>query len=455
MSAINVKRLLLKKISPLIRDMASLSEEGFSIKDSDNNIIFEHGDGSRSLEYPIMLERDTIGKVSGGEKASRIASLLNHLVLAEYEKRDLVTDSLEKYKEMTLLCDFSERIAACLDISKITELVIDEIGKIIKFDGISIMLLNRDIAALETVSLKRTVVGSPSRFFWADTSHLNNRHISMKLGEGLAGNVAVSGKGEIVNDVSSDPRFAVGDSPISSIICVPLKIKDKIIGVINVHSESPYSYTAESLKLLTTLSSQVAIAIENARLHEDLRETFLATIETLAETIEKRDPYTAGHTKMVSEYSLAMGEEIGLSEARLDRLRLSSILHDIGKIGIRDDILLKKGKLSDEEVAEMKKHAQYGHEILSPISQLKDILDGGKYHHERYDGQGYPDGLKGEEIPIEARIIAIADSYDAMTSDRPYRQGLSREVAREELIRCSGTQFDPEIVETFLKKFSL
>ena len=186
-------------------------------------------------------------------------------------------------------------------------------------------------------------------------------------------------------------------------------------------------------------------SIENARLYDRLKDTFLTTVYTLAETIEKRDPYTGGHTKRVMHYSIAMGEVMGLTGKEIEKLGLSAMLHDVGKIGIRDNVLLKEDKLGDEEFRLIKMHTTYGKEVLKHVKYFKDIIPGVLNHHERYDGKGYPEGLKGEEIDIIARIIAVADAYDAMTTDRPYRKALSYKDATEEIKKCSGTQFDPEI----------
>ncbi|HEY4744525.1 MAG TPA: HD-GYP domain-containing protein, partial [Desulfuromonadaceae bacterium] len=148
--------------------------------------------------------------------------------------------------------------------------------------------------------------------------------------------------------------------------------------------------------------------------------------------------------------SLAIGQALALDEAEQERLRLAAALHDVGKIGVRDSVLLKTDKLTDEEFAEIRKHPQHGENILKYIKYFGPVIPGVKQHHERYDGRGYPDGLKGEEIDLTARIIAVGDTYDAMTTDRPYRRGLERAVALEEIRRCSGAQFDPMVVEAFL-----
>ncbi len=266
---------------------------------------------------------------------------------------------------------------------------------------------------------------------------------------GIAGSVWVSGRAEIVNDVHSDSRFVNGTVGISSLMCAPLKAKDTVVGVIKLGNDLPVMYTAEDLKLFTTLASLAAVAIENASLYEQLQETFYTTVYTLAETIEKRDTYTGNHTKRVMEYSLAIGKTLELPEKDMARLQLGAVLHDIGKIGVRDSVLLKESSLTDEEFEQIKNHPLYGEEIIRGISQLKSAIPGVKHHHEKFSGRGYPDGLKGEEIDITARIISVADSFDAMTTNRPYRKGLSLDEAFEELRKYSGSQFDPEIVDAF------
>ncbi len=282
--------------------------------------------------------------------------------------------------------------------------------------------------------------------------------IRLKLGQGIAGWVAEHRQPVIVNDVQQDPRFFKGADKKSgfqtkNMICVPVLSKNKLLGVLQAINKKNGDYTPLDLEILKALSNQIAVAIENARLYQELKETFFNIVFALADAIEKRDPYTGGHTKRVMEYSLAIGEEMGLDKETLTTLKLSAILHDIGKIGIKDSILLKPGRLSDEEFATIKKHPLFGEEILKHLKQMKDVLPGVKYHHERFDGRGYPYGLKGNDIPLIARIIAVADSFDAMVTDRPYRKGLPVEVALKELEKNKGTQFDPEAVDAFLRVY--
>lgn len=285
------------------------------------------------------------------------------------------------------------------------------------------------------------------------------KEIRLKIGEGIAGWVAQSGEPAIVNDVRQDPRFAHRVDAQSqfitrNMICVPVTSRGKIIGVLQaINRIGDRRFTREDLDLFLSLSNQVAIAVENAKLYEEVKATFFSTAETLAEAIEKRDPYTGGHVRRVVEISLAIGETLGLGPQEMETLHLVAILHDVGKIGIRDHVLLKEGPLDPEEMAHMQLHPQLGAEILAPIRQLKAVIPAVQYHQERYDGFGYPEGLRGEEIPIAARIIAVADTFDAMTTDRPYRRRFDDEAAVREIHRCAGTQFDPKVVEAFTQAY--
>ncbi len=185
-----------------------------------------------------------------------------------------------------------------------------------------------------------------------------------------------------------------------------------------------------------------------------LRRTFHRTSQTLADAIETRDAYTGGHTRRVTGYSLAAGTRLGLRSDELERLRVAAILHDIGKSGVDDRVLRKPGELDPLEVEQMQRHPALGADILVHVHHLSDILPGIRSHHERADGRGYPDGLRGERIPLLARIIAVADTYDAMTSDRPYRLGVDKSAAIEEIARCSGTQFDARVARAFMNAYA-
>ncbi len=184
--------------------------------------------------------------------------------------------------------------------------------------------------------------------------------------------------------------------------------------------------------------------------NERLEKAYMESIETLRYTVEAKDPYTRGHSDRVSEYSVLIGKYLGLPEEDLKILRIGGLFHDIGKIGVPDSILLKTEKLTDDEYSEIKNHPSIGAHILSNASIFKDIIPIVKHHHEKYDGNGYPSKLKGEDIPLFARIAAIADTFDAMTSKRTYRDSLGLDIVKSEIERCKGTQFDPKLADIFL-----
>lgn len=185
--------------------------------------------------------------------------------------------------------------------------------------------------------------------------------------------------------------------------------------------------------------------------YQKLNSSYKNTIMTLSNAVDARDTYTAGHSERVAEISLEIGKELGLSESQLENLELAALFHDIGKLGIPDKILHKPGKLTDDEYEIIKAHSQIGINILKNIDFLKEVLPIILYHHEKYSGDGYPAGLKWNEIPLESRIIAVADTYDAMTSDRPYRRGLAHSDAASEIMTLKGIQFDPDIADAFYK----
>ena len=204
------------------------------------------------------------------------------------------------------------------------------------------------------------------------------------------------------------------------------------------------------IKSIEQMNIIKSINVELTQSKEMLEKAYLESIETLRYTVEAKDTYTRGHSDRVAEYATLIGEKLGLSADDLKTLRIGGLFHDIGKIGIPDTILLKEQKLTDEEYSEIKNHPAIGVHILSNATLFSNIIPIVHYHHERYDGKGYPARLVGKSIPFYARIVAVADSFDAMTSKRAYRNALPLEVVIEEFERCSGTQFDPKVVEVFL-----
>jgi PAS domain S-box-containing protein/putative nucleotidyltransferase with HDIG domain len=233
-------------------------------------------------------------------------------------------------------------------------------------------------------------------------------------------------------------------------IRVPLIVKSKISGILHLASTSPAAFAPEDLIILNQLSLQIVMALENSRIVIDLEKLLIATIKTLSDIIDAKSHWTRGHSERVTDIALRIGKKMGLGEDKLKKNEIGTLLHDIGKIGTNEDILNKAGPLTDKEIRELRKHSIKGAEILSNISQFEDIISDVRHHHEFYDGTGYPDGLKGKDIPLGARILSVADAVDAMASNRPYRKRRSLDMIVDELEKCSGQQFDPEVVEAYL-----
>jgi len=255
-----------------------------------------------------------------------------------------------------------------------------------------------------------------------------------------------------------------------SFASVPMKIRDRIIGMLNAYSFTRgKKFDEGQRKMLAILAGRAAMSIENARLYEDLvdknkdlktvnyslEENFRQTILGFAHALEESDRYTRGHSERVAVYSRLIAVGMELRQHEIETVVQAALMHDIGKIGIRYEKLNKPGKLTPEEVVMFRTHPAKGRRILEPIPFMRDIIPGCWCHHEAFDGSGYPQGLMGEHIPLLGRMVAVADTYDAMTSDRAYRKALPHEVAIAELERCSGAQFDPRVVVVFLREIEL
>lgn len=352
----------------------------------------------------------------------------------------------EKTERLSLLSQLSQILNSTLDHQEVRRRAMEAATQLMKAEVGSLLLIDEEKNQL----CFEVALGDKEETI---------KKITLNLGEGIAGWVAQNGDPLIINAPEKDLRFFRGvdertEFRTKNIICVPVKVKERTIGVLEaINKKEEEGFNEEDLSLFTSLSDQVAIALDNARLYQELEEMFFQTAESLADAIEKRDPYTGGHTKRVTTYSLATAKHLPMKPMEVKWLKISAVLHDIGKIGIDDQILRKPDRLNPEEFNQIKQHADMGAEIIDHIKQLRNIIPGVKYHHEQIDGKGYPEGLRGEKIPIIAKIVSVGDTFDAMTTDRPYRKALSKEMAIKELRRCSGTQFDQEVVEAFVKAY--
>ncbi len=406
------------------------------------------------MAVPLKIKKNVIGVIevinkAKGENFTKtdlklLTSVANHFCRL-IDRVNLCKELKYRFKQFSTLNEVGNLLVSSLDHKVIGRLVIEAITKLMYAEAGSLLLVDKEKNEL---------------YFEVATGKKGEdvKALKLKMGEGIAGWVAKHGKPLLIPDVTKDRRFqAKVDAKVKfetkNMVCVPVKIKGKILGVIQAMHRKTGTFNKDDLDLFQLFSNHVAIALENANLYEEIRETLYATVEALAEAIEKRDPYTGGHTKRVLNYSLAIAKHLNISEDLYETLRLSAILHDIGKIAIDDKVLRKNASLDENEFEMMRNHPIFGAEILKHVKMLKDIIPGILHHHERIDGDGYPMRLKEKQIPLIARIIAVADTYDAMTSSRPYRDKLGRKMVLKELKRCSGTQFDPEVVKAFLTAY--
>ena len=277
----------------------------------------------------------------------------------------------------------------------------------------------------------------------------------IKPGQGIAGRAFETGETIFVTDPEHNTQykdFIGSEEQKDPFIALPLKVKDKPFGVLNLHlSRKKESFTDYDLKFLTLLAGESAITLENIKLYESIENFYLEMVQTLARVIDAKDAYTGDHAGRARQKARALAEELHMPDQMIKYVEYAALLHDIGKIGIDGGILSKPGRLTEDEYNEIKKHPAIGYQILSPIHFLGPVAQMVLYHQEWYNGMGYPEGLKGEEIPLGARIVATIDAWDAMRSDRPYRKALSREIGISELSKGAGKQFDPVVVSAFLR----
>jgi HD-GYP domain-containing protein (c-di-GMP phosphodiesterase class II) len=257
-----------------------------------------------------------------------------------------------------------------------------------------------------------------------------------------------------IEEDSSDIRIGreidlVKAAGVKSLLMVPLVFNGELLGVIQAVNSLNRGFNEEDVEFAEAVAVQLTPVIQNANLYAQLHKQFIQVVEALADTITKKDTYTGGHTKRVAHFAKKIGAQMNLSWDEMNDLKLSAVLHDIGKIGIEDCILKKRAPLTDEEFKIMRDHPRLGYEILKNVDSLSRVVDGMRFHHERPDGKGYPYGLKGDEIPTIAMIISVADTFDAMISTRPYRKGLPPMVAYQEILDHKGTQFSDDVVEAF------
>ena len=353
-------------------------------------------------------------------------------------------------QRMTALRAIDMAITGSLDMHVTLSVFLDQVTAQLNVDAAAILLFNAHTNVLEFAA---------GRGF----RHDGIRHTRLRLGQGTAGIAALERRLVYVPDLNNGETIFQRANMLAReafvVYCgAPLVAKGQIKGVLEMFHRSTFELNEEMSNFIETLAGQAAIAIDNAELFDNLQRTNLelslaydATIEGWSHALDLRDKETEGHTLRVTEIAEQLARRMGMSDAEITHLRRGALLHDIGKMGVPDAILLKPGPLTDAELNIMRKHPQYAFEMLSSIVYLRPALDIPYCHHERWDGSGYPRGLMGEKIPFAARIFAVVDVWDALTSDRPYRQAWTQERAMEYLQAKVEVDFDPQVVEMFLQ----
>ncbi|MDJ0762326.1 MAG: response regulator [Myxococcota bacterium] len=361
-----------------------------------------------------------------------------HIVYRGLEKQRLISENI-RLREIISLYGLSEQLQTTLSLEEVIESILESSVSNIGCSLVSIYLCDEETKQFE----KSGHMVHPDAPPGADIGKLNFSAIMDEI---------ETNRFVLVHGPAAGKYFIQAPKDIESLMCLPLVVRQNKIGLLTFHAfTTDGHFTEGQRKLAAMLGSRGAAAVDNARLYRDLQQTFRQTIQGLAGAIEAMDKYTAGHSERVTIYARITAEELGEPPERVGLITQAGMLHDIGKLGCHAN-LNKPGKLTGEEYEIFKAHPTYGKDILEPIAFLRPLIPGIHLHHERWDGKGYPLGLTGEAIPQMARILAVADSYDAMTSNRAYRRALEHAVAVKELKRCSGTQFSPEIVEAFLRR---
>ena len=405
--------------------------------------------------YPLQTAAEVVGAIylsatmprEYSEGEVKLLAAIADMAANAIHRAGLFEQLAHRVHELTALFDMGKMVTATLRIEDIQKFVVRAATQAVQVEGCYLFLWD---APQERLVLRASV-----GFLAEDVGRIKYR-----LGEGLAGLVFLESRSAKVTDLATDPRWKrdpeyealLPAGQANSALVVPLTVGQKTLGVLGmVNKVGGTPFTASDESLLTALAGQTAIAIENARLYEDVRGLSVATIRSLATAIDARDPYTRGHSEGVASLSVLLGHELGWNETDLEMLEFAALLHDVGKIAVPDAILRKVEPLTPTEWNIIRLHPYHSAQIVKPVEPLQSIVPWVYNHQERWDGSGYPDGLKGESISLAARIIAVADAFNAMTTDRPYRKALSKEAALVEIERNARHQFDPAVVETFLR----
>ncbi len=394
---------------------------------------------------PLRYEGKVIGAITVGSTTAKyidtkdrllIGYMANQITLA-IVKAQLYKEEKEARLKLSALENISEAGLTMLSIDGMLNEISRRIASNMNMDWSGIILFGDKHGMMIA---EHTSIGCSSM-----------KGKSMVNGCEVINDIIENGKTQVLKKSSlSEIKRHVNESEIKAIAIVPINLRQDRACTVAIGKKTRGSFTDKELQLLELLSSRASFALENAMLFNKLEQSYLDTIESLVKAIEAKDKYTRGHSEQVATLAREMALVMGLDRDRAERIYTAGLLHDVGKIGISSGVLSKPSILSPEEYNEIKLHPIKGYEILKPIRSFIDLAEIVLQHHERFDGSGYPRGIQGNEIFLEARILAVADAYQAMTSSRPYRKGLPSDQALQEIRKGAGGQFDPEIAALFI-----
>ncbi len=409
------------------------------------------------LGVPLITRGYVIGAITVesftsnvfNEKHQKLLESIAAQAAVALDNARLLEQTNSQIDRLAALHDIDLVINSSLDLRVTLNILLDQVVEKLEVDAAAVLLLNPRSQILEYTA---------SRGFH---THIIE-HYHLRMGEGISGQAAMERhlvQALNLNELEDDLAYTnlMQEESFASYYSVPLVAKGQIKGVLDIFNRSLLNPDQEWFNFLETLAGQAAIAIDNTSLLEDLHRSnvelslaYDTTLEGWSKALDLRDKETEGHTQRVVDITLRIAQSMGIDDNELTHIRRGALLHDIGKMGIPDAILLKPGSLNDDEWKIMKQHPVYAHDLLYPITHLRPALDIPYYHHERWDGSGYPQGLKGEQIPLAARIFAVIDVWDALTSDRPYRKAWTSKKALEHIREQSGKHFDPKVVDIFM-----
>jgi HD-GYP domain-containing protein (c-di-GMP phosphodiesterase class II) len=355
-----------------------------------------------------------------------------------YKRKDESHLLASTQKYLTTLHKVSDILSRASSVEALFDSIVQAILEVTGGDRAAVLIRNQETGAVDMVTV-RTKDGKVAG--------------EVKLSRTVVNDVLEKGISAFTDDALADERYGGGESivrqRIRSVMCAPMRTTDQILGVLYVDSQMAREFSEAELELLAAVGNQAGIALHRAKLMQEVEKLFFDVMKAIASIIDAKDGYTHKHSERVSAFGVRLAKHLGFDADARAVVELSGLLHDVGKIGVPDAILNKPGKLTDVEFKEMRLHPLHGARILSNIQSAKvvSLLPGVKYHHERWDGKGYPEGLKGEEIPLLGRVLGVADFLDALTSDRSYRKGLPLEEALQMVKDLEGQAFDPVVVK--------